>query len=334
MEPLSRRKFLKGSAYVAGAFSLAGILEGCITRWLIPDPQSLGIGWEDHVDPSYLSGEKVLPNRLRLPDFGKLVLHDGRTDLDIPIQQRPEYLNRLLAQVPDIADRQNPETRQKLLDSGRDIGGLKRVLTDLVVIQGKYAPGTDIYMLFLGIHGFSSQRDLLATAPFGYQDGLKKGLIKPEPLTEEEVRKVYSKENIQPNQETRWHLALGAPVLFHPETGARGDFEGHRIAQEKGYATPSGWYSFDYNLIEGAVVYPIAKGHVNSSVDQDTGGIAVRIDHINGYQSVYAHLLRILATSGEVLRESPIALSGSSGRLVDDGKMPEHLDLGTYQKRR
>lgn len=71
----------------------------------------------------------------------------------------------------------------------------------------------------------------------------------------------------------------------------------------------------DYTLSEGSSVFATADGMVKEIADKNsTSGKTVVIDHGNGYQTSYGHLLSILVRKGQsVHRGDLIALSGNSG---------------------
>lgn len=71
----------------------------------------------------------------------------------------------------------------------------------------------------------------------------------------------------------------------------------------------------DYTLAEGSSVFATADGKVKEIADKNsTSGKTVVIDHGNGYQTSYGHLLSILVRPGQsVHRGDLIALSGNSG---------------------
>lgn len=71
----------------------------------------------------------------------------------------------------------------------------------------------------------------------------------------------------------------------------------------------------DYTLAEGSSVFATADGTVKEISDKNsTSGKTVVIDHGNGYQTSYGHLLSILVRRGQqVHRGDLIALSGNSG---------------------
>lgn len=74
-------------------------------------------------------------------------------------------------------------------------------------------------------------------------------------------------------------------------------------------------HGVDYLVPEGTAVFATADGYVESlSEKNSTQGKAITIDHGNGYQTTYCHLLDIRVSEGErVKRGDIIALSGNSG---------------------
>jgi murein DD-endopeptidase MepM/ murein hydrolase activator NlpD len=74
-------------------------------------------------------------------------------------------------------------------------------------------------------------------------------------------------------------------------------------------------HGVDYLIPEGTAVFATADGVVKSLSEKNTThGKAITIDHGNGYQTSYSHLLDIRVKSGQkVKRGDIIALSGNSG---------------------
>jgi Membrane proteins related to metalloendopeptidases len=65
----------------------------------------------------------------------------------------------------------------------------------------------------------------------------------------------------------------------------------------------------------GADVFAVAAGVVTFAGERPGYGKMVRIDHGNGYETVYAHDQKLLVKVGDVVKKGQvIALSGSSGR--------------------
>lgn len=93
-------------------------------------------------------------------------------------------------------------------------------------------------------------------------------------------------------------LAAGKKPLINPF---------HRAMREH--------HGVDYLVPEGTAVFATADGVVKSlSEKNSTHGKAITIDHGNGYQTAYSHLLDIRVSKGEsVKRGDIIALSGNSG---------------------
>jgi murein DD-endopeptidase MepM/ murein hydrolase activator NlpD len=93
-------------------------------------------------------------------------------------------------------------------------------------------------------------------------------------------------------------LAAGKKPLINPF---------HRAMREH--------HGVDYLVPEGTAVFATADGVVKSlSEKNSTHGKAITIDHQNGYQTAYSHLLDIRVSKGEsVKRGDIIALSGNSG---------------------
>ena len=93
-------------------------------------------------------------------------------------------------------------------------------------------------------------------------------------------------------------LAAGKKPLINPF---------HRAMREH--------HGVDYLVSEGTAVFATADGVVKSlSEKNSTHGKAITIDHENGYQTAYSHLLDIRVKKGQsVKRGDIIALSGNSG---------------------
>ena len=71
----------------------------------------------------------------------------------------------------------------------------------------------------------------------------------------------------------------------------------------------------DYTIAEGSSVFATADGVVREISDKNsTLGKTIVIDHGNGYQTSYSHLLSTLVRRGQkVERGDVIALTGNSG---------------------
>lgn len=93
-------------------------------------------------------------------------------------------------------------------------------------------------------------------------------------------------------------LAAGKKPLINPF---------HRTMREH--------HGIDYLIPEGTPVFATADGTVQSLSEKNTThGKAITIDHGNGYQTSYSHLLDIRVKRGQsVKRGDIIALSGNSG---------------------
>lgn len=81
------------------------------------------------------------------------------------------------------------------------------------------------------------------------------------------------------------------------------------------YKTIQPHQGVDYTVPEGTRVFATADGVVKSStLSNSTTGKSIVIDHGNGYQTVYNHLLRVDAPRGRrVQRGDIIGLSGNTG---------------------
>ena len=104
---------------------------------------------------------------------------------------------------------------------------------------------------------------------------------------------------IQPvNNKQLTLLAAGKKPLINPF---------HRTMREH--------HGVDYLIPEGTAVFATADGTVKSLSEKNSShGKAITIDHGNGYETSYSHLLDIRVRKGqEVKRGDIIALSGNSG---------------------
>ena len=104
---------------------------------------------------------------------------------------------------------------------------------------------------------------------------------------------------IQPvNNKQLTLLAAGKKPLINPF---------HRTMREH--------HGVDYLIPEGTAVFATADGTVKSLSEKNSShGKAITIDHENGYETSYSHLLDIRVRKGqEVKRGDIIALSGNSG---------------------
>ena len=76
-------------------------------------------------------------------------------------------------------------------------------------------------------------------------------------------------------------------------------------------------YGQDIAVNSGTKVYAPADGKIKFAGNQGGYGKVVKIDHTNGYRTIFAHLSKINIKSGsKVKRGDLIALSGNSGRTV------------------
>ena len=93
-------------------------------------------------------------------------------------------------------------------------------------------------------------------------------------------------------------LAAGKKPLINPF---------HRTMREH--------HGVDYLIPEGTAVFATADGTVQSLSEKNTThGKAITIDHGNGYQTSYSHLLDIRVKRGDMVKRGDIiAMSGNSG---------------------
>lgn len=74
-------------------------------------------------------------------------------------------------------------------------------------------------------------------------------------------------------------------------------------------------YGQDFAVNTGSKIYSPAEGKVRFAGDQGGYGKVVKIDHGNGYRTIYAHLSKIKVKHGQTLKRGDfIALSGNTGR--------------------
>lgn len=140
-------------------------------------------------------------------------------------------------------------------------------------------------------------------------DGVQNANIENDKLTRSYEDMMYALEtsslsidcipSIQPvNNKQLTLLAAGKKPLINPF---------HRTMREH--------HGVDYLIPEGTPVFATADGTVQSLSEKNTThGKAITIDHGNGYQTSYSHLLDIRVKKGaKVKRGDIIALSGNSG---------------------
>ena len=76
-------------------------------------------------------------------------------------------------------------------------------------------------------------------------------------------------------------------------------------------------YGLDIAVNVGTKVYAPADGKIKFAGNQGGFGKVVKIDHSNGYRTIFAHLSKINVKPGtKVKRGDLIALTGKSGRTV------------------
>lgn len=99
-------------------------------------------------------------------------------------------------------------------------------------------------------------------------------------------------------------------VLFSREP-VSGPITGH-FAQTEGYGYPH--RGVDYGVPVGTPVYAPAAGTVVEATNDGSFGIAVCLDHHDGWYTLYAHLSQKIVVIGEeVHAEDIIGVSGSTG---------------------
>ncbi len=113
---------------------------------------------------------------------------------------------------------------------------------------------------------------------------------------------IFEIPNIRPFDDTVYKVEIS------------GKFGSSRIHAIGGHEYPH--TGIDYKLAKGTVQWATAKGRVRFAEDSETGyGNLVIIDHGNGYETYYAHLLRIDVKEGDmVIKKQQIGKVGKSGR--------------------
>lgn len=83
------------------------------------------------------------------------------------------------------------------------------------------------------------------------------------------------------------------------------------------YRTLQSHQGVDYTVPEGSRVFATADGRVKEIVSRSTAGRTIVIDHGNGYETSYSHLLAVNVRRGqEVRRGDIIGLSGNTGLSI------------------
>lgn len=92
----------------------------------------------------------------------------------------------------------------------------------------------------------------------------------------------------------------------------------------------STFYDLDFALGVGSIVTAGAGGTFSQQSNPDGFGKYARIDHANGYWTIYAHLSGFIAQNGQqVVAGQPIAYSGNSGLSIGTGG-GYHLHFGVH----
>lgn len=83
------------------------------------------------------------------------------------------------------------------------------------------------------------------------------------------------------------------------------------------YRTLQSHQGVDYTVPEGSRVFATADGRVKEIATRSTAGRSIVIDHGNGYETSYSHLLAVNVRRGqEVRRGDIIGLSGNTGLSI------------------
>ena len=83
------------------------------------------------------------------------------------------------------------------------------------------------------------------------------------------------------------------------------------------YRTLQSHQGVDYTVPEGSRVFATAAGRVKEIASRSTAGRTIVIDHGNGYETSYSHLLAVNVRRGqEVRRGDIIGLSGNTGLSI------------------
>lgn len=90
-----------------------------------------------------------------------------------------------------------------------------------------------------------------------------------------------------------------------------------RHAHPPFYRTLQSHQGVDYTVPEGSRVFATADGRVKEIATRSTAGRTIVIDHGNGYETSYSHLLAVNVRRGqEVRRGDIIGLSGNTGLSI------------------
>lgn len=99
------------------------------------------------------------------------------------------------------------------------------------------------------------------------------------------------------------------PVVFMANLPAKGI-----VTSEYGYRWEGFHRGFDIAANEGTGIFAAANGVVEYSSELDTYGLVVKIDHGNGFETLYAHCSKLDVEVGQyVTRGDKIAEIGNTG---------------------
>ena len=82
------------------------------------------------------------------------------------------------------------------------------------------------------------------------------------------------------------------------------------------YRTLQSHQGVDYTVPEGSRVFATADGRVKEIASRSTAGRTIVIDHGNGYETSYSHLLAVNVRRGQEVRGDIIGLSGNTGLSI------------------
>ena len=95
------------------------------------------------------------------------------------------------------------------------------------------------------------------------------------------------------------------------------------------YRTLQSHQGVDYTVPEGSRVFATADGRVKEIATRSTAGRTIVIDHGNGYETSYSHLLAVNVRRGqEVRRGDIIGLSGNTGLSIAPHLHYEVIHMG------
>ncbi|MDO8241012.1 MAG: peptidoglycan DD-metalloendopeptidase family protein [Candidatus Moranbacteria bacterium] len=88
-------------------------------------------------------------------------------------------------------------------------------------------------------------------------------------------------------------------------------------------------YDLDFGLSNGSIVVAASDGVMHYGSNPNGFGTYAKIDHGNGYWTMYGHLSGYIANEGDVVAGQPIAYSGNTGLSIGSGG-GYHLHFGVH----